>query len=204
MTQIKKKLKKYARVELLIIGTLIIIVLVVKKITDQKRIENEVREATQNSPVSFQSQANGIRSTFYDSFGNIIYRIAATKQTQLNDIEIEMTLPEIEIYNSGIATWEITASKANLERHKDFLLNKGAANIKFSGGVILKEVTKTATALTVTTEELYFDSLKKTAFTNLEANMTGYQISHTTKGLFADLEKSELEFLSKNRGEHAN
>lgn len=204
MTQISNKLIKYARPELLIIGTLIIIILVAKQITDQKSAENKVRETAQNRSISFQSQADGIRSTFYDSFGNIIYRINATKQTQLNDTEIAMILPEIEIFNSGIATWEITAQKADLEKGKDFLLHKSAVNIKFSGGVILEELTGLATALTVTTEELYFDSIQKRVSTSLEASVTGYEIIHTAKGLFADLENNQLEFLSKNRGEHAN
>lgn len=204
MTQIKRKFIKHVKLGLLIIGTLIIIVLVVKKITAQKTIENKVREAPQNRFISFQSQSDGIRSTFYDSLGNIIYRISATKQTQLNDTEIKMMIPEIEIYNSGIVTWEITAREADLEKRKDFSMNKTAANIKFSGGVILEEKTEMATALTVTTEELYFDSIKGTVSTSLDANVTGYQIIHTAKGLFADLENSELEFLSKNRGEHAN
>lgn len=204
MTQIKRKFIKHVKLGLLIIGTLIIIVLMVKKITAQKTIENKVREAPQNRFISFQSQSDGIRSTFYDSLGNIIYRISATKQTQLNDTEIKMMIPEIEIYNSGIVTWEITAREADLEKRKDFSMNKTAANIKFSGGVILEEKTEMATALTVTTEELYFDSIKGTVSTSLDANVTGYQIIHTAKGLFADLENSELEFLSKNRGEHAN
>lgn len=204
MTQIKRKFIKHVKLGLLIIGTLIIIVLVVKKITAQKTIENKVREAPQNRFISFQSQSDGIRSTFYDSLGNIIYRISATKQTQLNDTEIKMMIPEIEIYDSGIVTWEITAREADLEKRKDFSMNKTAANIKFSGGVILEEKTEMATALTVTTEELYFDSIKGTVSTSLDANVTGYQIIHTAKGLFADLENSELEFLSKNRGEHAN
>lgn len=204
MTQIKRKFIKHVKLGLLIIGTLIIIVLMVKKITAQKTIENKVREAPQNRFISFQSQSDGIRSTFYDSLGNIIYRISATKQTQLNDTEIKMMIPEIEIYNSGIVIWEITAREADLEKRKDFSMNKTAANIKFSGGVILEEKTEMATALTVTTEELYFDSIKGTVSTSLDANVTGYQIIHTAKGLFADLENSELEFLSKNRGEHAN
>ena len=204
MTQIKRKFIKHVKLGLLIIGTLIIIVLVVKKITAQKTIENKVREAPQNRFISFQSQSDGIRSTFYDSLGNIIYIISATKQTQLNDTEIKMMIPEIEIYDSGIVTWEITAREADLEKRKDFSMNKTAANIKFSGGVILEEKTEMATALTVTTEELYFDSIKGTVSTSLDANVTGYQIIHTAKGLFADLENSELEFLSKNRGEHAN
>ena len=204
MTQIKKKFIKHVKLGLLIIGTLIIIVLVVKKITAQKTIENKVREAPQNRFISFQSQSDGIRSTFYDSLGNIIYRISATKQTQLNDTEIKMMIPEIEIYDSGIVAWEITAREADLEKRKDFSMNKTAANIKFSGEVILEEKTEMATALTVTTEELYFDSIKGTVSTSLDANVTGYQIIHTAKGLFADLENSELEFLSKNRGEHAN
>ena len=204
MTQIKKKFIKHVKLGLLIIGTLIITVLVVKKITAQKTIENKVRESPQNRFISFQSQSDGIRSTFYDSLGNIIYRISATKQTQLNDTEIKMMIPEIEIYDSGIVAWEITAREADLEKRKDFSMNKTAANIKFSGGVILEEKTEMATALTVTTEELYFDSIKGTVSTSLDANVTGYQIIHTAKGLFADLENSELEFLSKNRGEHAN
>lgn len=204
MTQIPKKLIKYARPELLIIGTLVIIVFVVKQIKDQKSAENKVQETAQSRPISFQSHADGIRSTIYDSFGNIIYRINATKQTHLNDTKIEMILPEIEIFNSGIATWEITAQKADLEKSKDFLSNKSALNIKFSGAVILEESTEMATALTVTTEELYFDSIQKTVSTSLKASVTGYQIIHTAKGLFANLENNELEFLSKNRGEHAN
>ena len=204
MSQISNKLIKYARPEFLIIGTLLIFILVAKQITDQITVENKVRETAQNRSISFQSQADSIRSTFYDSFGNIIYRISATKQTQLNDTEIEMIFPEIEIYDSGIATWKITAKKADLEKGKDFLLNKSAANIKFSGGVILKELTEMATALTVTTEELYFDSIQKEVSTSLEANVTGHEIMHTAKGLFADLKNNQLEFLSKNRGEHAN
>jgi len=154
--------------------------------------------------MSFQSQAEGIQSTFYDSSGNIIYRINATKQTQLSNSKIAMTLPKIMIYNCGIQTWRITSQKASLEKSESLLPNKSIAGIQFSSGVILEELSGMTTALTVTTEELYFDSIQKTVSTKLEASVAGYQINHTAKGLFADLENNNLEFLSKNRGAHAN
>jgi LPS export ABC transporter protein LptC len=115
-----------------------------------------------------------------------------------------MTLPKIMIYNCGIQTWRITSQKASLEKSESLLANKSIAGIQFSSGVILEELSGMTTALTVTTEELYFDSIQKTVSTKLEASVAGYQINHTAKGLFADLENNNLEFLSKNRGAHAN
>lgn len=204
MIQISKKIKKYVKSEILIIGMLIMIALGLKQIPTQKSYNNKNPGEHQNRVISFQSQAEGIQSTFYDSSGNIIYRINATKQTQLSNSKIAMTLPKIMIYNCGIQTWRITSQKASLEKSDSLLANKSIAGIQFSSGVILEELSGMTTALTVTTEELYFDSIQKTVSTKLEASVAGYQINHTAKGLFADLENNNLEFLSKNRGAHAN
>ena len=204
MIQISKKITKYVKSEILIIGMLIMIALGLKQIPTQKSYNNKNPGEHQNRVISFQSQAEGIQSTFYDSSGNIIYRINATKQTQLSNSKIAMTLPKIMIYNCGIQTWRITSQKASLEKSESLLANKSIAGIQFSSGVILEELSGTTTALTVTTEELYFDSIQKTVSTKLEASVAGYQINHTAKGLFADLENNNLEFLSKNRGAHAN
>jgi len=204
MIQISKKITKYVKSEILIIGMLIMIALGLKQIPTQKSYKNKNQGEHQNRVISFQSQAEGIQSTFYDSSGNIIYRINATKQTQLSNSKIAMTLPKIMIYNCGIQTWRITSQKASLEKSESLLANKSIAGIQFSSGVILEELSGMTTALTVTTEELYFDSIQKTVSTKLEASVAGYQINHTAKGLFADLENNNLEFLSKNRGAHAN
>jgi len=204
MIQISKKITKYVKSEILIIGMLIMIALGLKQIPTQKSYNNKNPGEHQNRVISFQSQAEGIQSTFYDSSGNIIYRINATKQTQLSNSKIAMTLPKIMIYNCGIQTWRITSKKASLEKSENLLPNKSIAGIQFSSGVILEELSGMTTALTVTTEELYFDSIQKTVSTKLEASVAGYQINHTAKGLFADLENNNLEFLSKNRGAHAN
>jgi|GEM_PF-1371134 LPS export ABC transporter protein LptC len=204
MIQISKKITKYVKSEILIIGMLIMIALGLKQIPTQKSYNNKNPGEHQNRVISFQSQAEGIQSTFYDSSGNIIYRINATKQTQLSNSKIAMTLPKIMIYNCGIQTWRITSQKASLEKSESLLANKSIAGIQFSSGVILEELSGMTTALTVTTEELYFDSIQKTVSTKLEASVAGYQINHTAKGLFADLENNNLEFLSKNRGAHAN
>ena len=204
MIQISKKITKYVKSEILIIGMLIMIALGLKQIPTQKSYKNKSLGEHQNRVISFQSQAEGIQSTFYDSSGNIIYRINATKQTQLSNSKIAMTLPKIMIYNCGIQTWRITSQKASLEKSESLLANKSIAGIQFSSGVILEELSGMTTALTVTTEELYFDSIQKTVSTKLEASVAGYQINHTAKGLFADLENNNLEFLSKNRGAHAN
>ena len=204
MIQISKKITKYVKSEILIIGMLIMIALGLKQIPTQKSYNNKNPGEHQNRVISFQSQAEGIQSTFYDSSGNIIYRINATKQTQLSNSKIAMTLPKIMIYNCGIQTWRITSQKASLEKSENLLANKSIAGIQFSSGVILEELSGMTTALTVTTEELYFDSIQKTVSTKLEASVAGYQINHTAKGLFADLENNNLEFLSKNRGAHAN
>ena len=204
MIQISKKITKYVKSEILIIGMLIMIALGLKQIPTQKSYNNKNPGEHQNRVISFQSQAEGIQSTFYDSSGNIIYRINATKQTQLSNSKIAMTLPKIMIYNCGIQTWRITSQKASLEKSESLLPNKSIAGIQFSSGVILEELSGMTTALTVTTEELYFDSIQKTVSTKLEASVAGYQINHTAKGLFADLENNNLEFLSKNRGAHAN
>ena len=204
MIQISKKITKYVKSEILIIGMLIMIALGLKQIPTQKSYNNKNPGEHQNRVISFQSQAEGIQSTFYDSSGNIIYRINATKQTQLSNSEITMILPKIMIYNCGIQTWRITSQKASLEKSESLLANKSIAGIQFSSGVILEELSGMTTALTVTTEELYFDSIQKTVSTKLEASVAGYQINHTAKGLFADLENNNLEFLSKNRGAHAN
>ena len=204
MIQISKKITKYVKSEILIIGMLIMIALGLKQIPTQKSYNNKNPGEHQNRVISFQSQAEGIQSTFYDSSGNIIYRINATKQTQLSNSKIAMTLPKIMIYNCGIQTWRITSQKASLEKSESLLANKSIAGIQFSSGVILEELSGMTTALTVTTEELYFDSIQKTVSTKLEASVAGYQINHTAKGLFADLENNNLEFLSKNRGVHAN
>jgi LPS export ABC transporter protein LptC len=204
MIQISKKITKYVKSEILIIGMLIMIALGLKQIPTQKSYNNKNPGEHQNRVISFQSQAEGIQSTFYDSSGNIIYRINATKQTQLSNSKIAMTLPKIMIYNCGIQTWRITSQKASLEKSESLLTNKSIAGIQFSSGVILEELSGMTTALTVTTEELYFDSIQKTVSTKLEASVAGYQINHTAKGLFADLENNNLEFLSKNRGAHAN
>lgn len=204
MIQISKKITKYVKSEILIIGMLIMIALGLKQIPTQKSYNSKNPGEHQNRVISFQSQAEGIQSTFYDSSGNIIYRINATKQTQLSNSKIAMTLPKIMIYNCGIQTWRITSQKASLEKSESLLANKSIAGIQFSSGVILEELSGMTTALTVTTEELYFDSIQKTVSTKLEASVAGYQINHTAKGLFADLENNNLEFLSKNRGAHAN
>lgn len=204
MIQISKKITKYVKSEILIIGMLIMIALGLKQIPTQKSYNNKNPGEHQNRVISFQSQAEGIQSTFYDSSGNIIYRINATKQTQLSNSKIAMTLPKIMIYNCGIQTWRITSQKASLEKSESLLANKSIAGIQFSSGVILEELSGMTTALTVTTEELYFDSIQKTVSTKLEASVAGYQINHKAKGLFADLENNNLEFLSKNRGAHAN
>ena len=204
MIQISKKITKYVKSEILIIGMLIMIALGLKQIPTQKSYNNKNPGEHQNRVISFQSQAEGIQSTFYDSSGNIIYRINATKQTQLSNSKIAMTLPKIMIYNCGIQTWRITSQKASLEKSESLLANKSIAGIQFSSGVILEELSGMTTALTVATEELYFDSIQKTVSTKLEASVAGYQINHTAKGLFADLENNNLEFLSKNRGAHAN
>ena len=204
MIQISKKITKYVKSEILIVGMLIMIALGLKQIPTQKSYKNKSPGEHQNRVISFQSQAEGIQSTFYDSSGNIIYRINATKQTQLSNSKIAMTLPKIMIYNCGIQTWRITSQKASLEKSESLLPNKSIAGIQFSIGVILEELSGMTTALTVTTEELYFDSIQKTVSTKLEASVAGYQINHTAKGLFADLENNNLEFLSKNRGTHAN
>ena len=204
MIQISKKITKYVKSEILIIGMLIMIALGLKQIPTQKSYNNKNPGEHQNRVISFQSQAEGIQSTFYDSSGNIIYRINATKQTQLSNSKIAMTLPKIMIYNCGIQTWRITSQKASLEKSESLLANKSIAGIQFSSGVILEELSGMTTALTVSTEELYFDSIQKTVSTKLEASVAGYQINHTAKGLFADLENNNLEFLSKNRGAHAN
>ena len=204
MIQISKKITKYVKSEILIIGMLIMIALGLKQIPTQKSYKNKNPGEHQNRVISFQSQAEGIQSTFYDSSGNIIYRINATKQTQLSNSKIAMTLPKIMIYNCGIQTWRITSQKASLEKSDSLLANKSIAGIQFSSGVILEELSGMTTALTVTTEELYFDSIQKTVSTKLEASVAGYQINHTAKGLFAYLENNNLEFLIKNRGAHAN
>jgi len=204
MIQISKKITKYVKSEILIIGMLIMIALGLKQIPTQKSYNNKNPGEHQNRVISFQSQAEGIQSTFYDSSGNIIYRINATKQTQLSNSKIAMTLPKIMIYNCGIQTWRITSQKASIEKSESLLANKSIAGIQFSSGVILEELSGMTTALTVSTEELYFDSIQKTVSTKLEASVAGYQINHTAKGLFADLENNNLEFLSKNRGAHAN
>jgi LPS export ABC transporter protein LptC len=194
MIQISKKITKYVKSEILIIGMLIMIALGLKQIPTQKSYNNKNPGEHQNRVISFQSQAEGIQSTFYDSSGNIIYRINATKQTQLSNSKIAMTLPKIMIYNCGIQTWRITSQKASLEKSESLLANKSIAGIQFSSGVILEELSGMTTALTVTTEELYFDSIQKTVSTKLEASVAGYQINHTAKGLFADLENNNLEF----------
>ena len=152
--------------------------------------------------LAFDGYSEGINTVFYNDNGEVDYTLRATRQFHLKDQSSLLEEPLVRFFKNGISTWNIVAELGLIGGN-----TAGSARlmetIQLSGDVEVHRLDAYGNSTVLSTQQLGIDPNRETLETQDTVHMVSASIIHTGRGMFADLNRDEINFHSDNSGHYA-
>ena len=150
--------------------------------------------------LDYDGYSEGINTILYDGDGNINYTMRATRQYHFKDQTSRLDEPFIRLFRDGSSRWNIVADKGHIASDTG---NPEAADIdkiELSGNVEVYSLDEHGNRTVLSTEFLTINPNLETMETDLPVDMVTTNIRQSGTGMFANLQRDEIQFLSNNAG----
>ena len=160
-------------------------------------------EYSASPEVKFDGYSEGINTVFYNDHGEVDYTLRAIRQFHLKDQSSLLEEPLVRFFKNGISTWNIVAELGLIGGN-----TAGSAKlmetIQLSGDVEVHHLDAYGNPTVLSTQRLDIDPNQETLETQDTVHMVTASITHTGRGMFADLNRDEINFYSNNSGHYAS
>ena len=153
--------------------------------------------------LAFDGYSEGINTVFYNENGEVDYTLRAIRQFHLKDQSSLLEEPLVRFFKNGISTWNIVAELGLIGGN-----TAGSARlmetIQLSGDVEVHRLDAYGNSTVLSTQRLGIDPNQETLETQDTVHMVTASITHIGRGMFADLNRDEINFHSENSGHYAS
>ena len=163
----------------------------------------EMGEYSASPELAFDGYSEGINTVFYNDNGEVDYTLRAIRQYHLKDQSSLLEEPLVRFFKIGKSTWNIVADLGLIggnTEDSDRLME----TIQLSGDVEVHRFDAHGNPTVLSTQRLDIDPNKETLETQDTVHMVTASITHTGRGMFADLNRDEINFHSDNSGHYAS
>ena len=160
-------------------------------------------EYSASPELAFDGYSEGINTVFYNDNGEVDYTLRATRQFHLKDQSSLLEEPLVRFFKNGISTWNIVA-KLGLVRGNTADPDRLMETIQLSGDVEVQRFDAYGNPAVLSTQRLDIDPNQETLETQDTVQLVTASITHTGRGMFADLNRDEIYFLSDKSGHFAS
>ncbi|MEC7997511.1 MAG: LPS export ABC transporter periplasmic protein LptC [Pseudomonadota bacterium] len=170
---------------------------------DLSQTGEEIGEHSASTELEFDGYSEGINTVFYNDNGEVDYTLRAIRQFHLKDQSSLLEEPLVRFFKNGISTWNIVA-KLGLVRGNTSDPDRLMETIQLSGDVEVRRLDAYGNPTVLSTQRLDIDPNQETLATHDTVYMVTASITHTGRGMFADLNRDEINFYSDNSGHYAS
>ena len=170
---------------------------------DLTQTGEEIGEYSASPGLAFDGYSEGINTVFYNDNGEVDYTLRAIRQFHLRDQSSLLEEPLVRFFKNGISTWNIVAELGLIGGNtadSDRLME----TIQLSGDVEVHRFDAFGNPTVLSTQRLDIDPNRETLETQDTVHMVTASITHTGRGMFADLNRDEINFHSDNSGHYAS
>lgn len=163
----------------------------------------------ENSPISaapleldYDGYSEGINTVLYDSNGKINYTLRASRQYHYKDQSSRLDEPFIRLFKDGSTHWNIVANTGHIA---GVSADSGAGHfnsIDLTGSVEVYSLDEYGNRTVLSTEFLTINPESETMETDLPVDMVTTTIKQSGIGMFANLQRDEIQFFSNNTGRY--
>ena len=170
---------------------------------DLTQTGEEIGGYSASPELAFDGYSEGINTVFYNDNGEVDYTLRAIRQFHLKDQSSLLEEPLVRFFKNGISTWNIVANLGLVDGNTadpDRLME----TIQLSGDVEVRRFDAHGNPTVLSTQRLDIDPNHETLETQDTVHMVTASITHTGQGMFADLNRDEINFHSDNSGHYAS
>ena len=161
----------------------------------------ETGEDSAAPELAFDGYSEGINTVFYNDNGDVDYTLRATRQFHLKDQSALLEEPLVRFFENGVSTWNIVAESGlvggNTEASARLM-----ESIRLSGDVEVHRLDDYGNSTVLSTQLLDIDPNREILETHDTVHMVTASITHAGQGMFADLNRDEIQFHSNNSGHY--
>ena len=171
--------------------------------SDLTQTGEKTGEYSASPELAFDGYSEGINTVFYNENGEVDYTLRAIRQFHLKNQSSLLEEPLVRFFNNGISTWNIVAELGLISGN-----TAGPARlmetIQLSGDVEVHRLDAYGNPTVLSTQRLGIDPNQETLETQDTVHMVTASITHIGRGMFADLNRDEINFHSENSGHYAS
>ena len=165
--------------------------------------EEELEEYSASPGLAFDGYSEGINTVFYNDNGEVDYTLRAIRQFHLKDQSSLLEEPLVRLFKNGTSTMNIVA-ELGLIGGNTADTDRLMETIQLSGDVEVRSFDAYGNPTVLSTQRLDIDPNQETLETQDTVHMLSASITHTGRGMFADLNRDEINFHSDNSGHFAS
>ena len=169
---------------------------------DLTKTGKKTEEYSASPELAFDGYSEGINTVFYNDNGEVNYTLRAIRQFHLKDQSSLLEEPLVRFFKNGISTWNIVA-ELGLIGGSTTSSARLMETIQLSGDVEVHRLDAYGNPTVLSTQRLDIDPNQETLETQDTVHMVTSSITHTGRGMFADLKRDEINFHSDNSGHYA-
>ncbi len=170
-------------------------------------------DTLQLTEIAFDSWSTEIRTTRYNSEGDLEYILQAARQVHFLDETTQLEKPELRLYQASGEDWNIRAESGRIHpvtdnqpegqsREQQAGSGTGIDMIELIDNVELFQNDIFGNSMMLTTSFLTMDPQRETLETDRPVLLTGDRIEQSAVGMHADLGSNTVTFFSQVRGRY--
>ena len=163
----------------------------------------EIEEYSVSPELAFDGYSEGINTVFYNDNGEVDYTLRAIRQFHLKDQSSLLEEPLVRLFKNGTSTMNIVA-ELGLIGGNTADTDRLMETIQLSGDVEVRSFDAYGNPTVLSTQRLDIDPNQESLETQDTVHMVTASITHTGRGMFADLNRDEINFHSDNSGHFAS
>ena len=150
----------------------------------------------------YDGYSEGITTVLYDSNGNINYTLRALRQNHYEDQSSRLDEPYIRLFKDGSSHWNIVANSGYIAGEGTDSVAGNINSIDLSGDVEVYRLDEHGNRTVLSTQFLTINPETETMETDLPVDMVTTTIKQSGIGMFANLQRDEIQFFSNNKGRY--
>lgn len=152
--------------------------------------------------LDYDGYSEGINTVLYDTSGNINYTLRASRQYHYKDQSSRLDEPYIRLFKDGSSHWNIVANTGHISGNSTGSLAGNINSIDLSGDVEVYSLDEHGNRTVLSTQFLTINPESETMETDLPVDMVTTTINQSGVGMFANLQRDEIQFFSNNTGHY--
>jgi len=152
--------------------------------------------------LDYDGYSEGINTVLYDSNGNINYTLRASRQYHYKDQSSRLDEPYIRLFKDGSSYWNIVAESGHIAGESTDSVAGNINSIDLSGDVEVYSLDEHGNRTVLSTQFLTINPESETMETDLPVDMVTTTIKQSGIGMFANLQRDEIQFFSNNTGRY--